>query len=299
MPTTERTLTAPITGPVCLDLTMPSGVIDVTVADTDRAQITLTTDDPADGTAARAISEASARTDVRVMTVHVPTPAAGQHGTTIINTGTGRTVITGTAAAGVVIIGGNNHGNVFSGGQVISGGILTYVIRAAITLPCGSALRVGTKTGMVTTNGELEWVEFSSLSGGLNVDTCVRLDARSTSGSICAKVADHATVRTVSGDIDLQRSDAVTATSSSGDIRVDNFAGSAQVSTVSGDIDIHVCEPGQVAASSSSGDVTVTAPAELAASPDLSVQARSLSGRVRIPQPPVSPHRPRRPRRTF
>lgn len=78
----ERTLSAPITGPVVFDLTMPSGLINVTVTDTDRAEITLTTDAPADSPAGKATSAAEASTDARVMTVHVPTPA--HDGVTIV-----------------------------------------------------------------------------------------------------------------------------------------------------------------------------------------------------------------------
>ncbi|GAA3669114.1 hypothetical protein GCM10022224_036550 [Nonomuraea antimicrobica] len=299
---TTRTLSAPIAGPVAFDLTMAHGLIRVTVGGTDRAELTLTTPSPADSPAGKAIAAASLSADVRVITAHVPTPEAG---VTIVNHhGGGQVTITDTGGGVIIASGGTMHisGAVIGRGTRItslSGGNVAAGVTAELRLPAGSALGVSTKTGQVTTSGELEWARFTSTSGDLALDACGKLVASSKSGDIAADVADVVEARTVSGDIRLGRTDAVKANSISGDVAIADFGGSATLGTVSGDITVHATEPGHLTATSTSGDVTVTAPAALAAAtgPDaLTVNARSVSGDVRTPRPAATTARPRRPR---
>jgi hypothetical protein len=299
---TTRTLSAPIAGPVAFDLTMAHGLIRVTVGGTDRAELTLSTPDPADSPAGRAIAQASLSADVRVITAHVPTPEGD---VTIVNHhGGGKVTITNTGGGVIIASGGTMH---ISGAVIGRGARITTMhgagvaagVTAELRLPAGSALGVSTKTGQVTTSGELEWARFHSTSGNLALDACGKLVASSTSGDIAADIADVVEARTVSGDIRLGRTDAVKANTTSGDVSIADFGGSASLTTVSGDIAVHATEPGHLSASSTSGDVTVTAPAALAAATGadaLTVNARSVSGDVRTPRPATTA-RPRRPRR--
>ncbi|MBG0814168.1 DUF4097 family beta strand repeat-containing protein [Planomonospora sp. ID82291] len=301
---TERTLSAPSTGPVVFDLTMASGLIDVTADDTDRAEITLTTDAPADSPAGHAIAAATLHTDARTVTARVPVPE--HDGVTIISgTRGGHTVISGTVNTGIIVTGsGTIHvsGSVISGDGIVnlSGGTATPGVRATVRLPRGSALRIDTKTARVTTRGDLESIDFTAVSGDLDAAECGKLTASTTSGNVRAEFADGAAVRTVSGDIHLGRTETAVLSSTSGDLHIGDFGGSARLTTVSGDITVHATEPGHITASATSGDITVTAPADLAAGTGegaLTVDARSISGTVRTPRPPSTPTRPRRPRR--
>ncbi|WP_049563014.1 DUF4097 family beta strand repeat-containing protein [Nonomuraea sp. SBT364] len=298
--TTRRTLSATTAGPVVLDLDMPHGQIDVRVCTIERAEIELSTSAPADSPAGRAIADATLTAEVRVLTVRVPTPDGG---TTIINdTRGGRVVVSGNVNSGIIVSGGSvtiTGGQVFSGGRIISGASVNPGVHAVLRLPYGSALKVRTKSGTVTTDGELEFTQFTSVSGDLHADACRALTAVSTSGDVYAEYADRAEVRTVSGDISLGRTETVTAKSTSGDITIGDFGGAARLTTVSGDIAVNATEPGHVTANSTSGDIRVTAPAELAAAGGehaLTVDARSLTGDVRSPRPVTGPARPRRPR---
>lgn len=294
-PTTRRTLAAPIAGPLVFDLDMPHGQIDVRVCDVERADIELSAPAAGGSPAGQAIAEATLTAEVRVMTVRVPTPDGG---TTIVSRG-GRMVVqnfghvsAGTSVTGITISG---DGSVHIGG----GANVNPGVRAEVRLPRGSALRVHTKTGQVTTRGELEWTQFASTSGDLHLDACRKLSAASTSGDVHAEYADQADVRTVSGDIDLGRTEAVSAASTSGDIDLRDFGGTARLRTVSGDITVHATDPGHITAKSTSGDVRVTAPTALIAaggSQGLTVDAHSLTGDVRTPRPVTDPTRPRRPR---
>ncbi|MBB2909154.1 hypothetical protein FHS43_000400 [Streptosporangium becharense] len=304
MSTTERTLSAPMPGPVVVDLTMPSGLIEVTVGDVDRAEITLTSDAPTDSPAARAIAAATLSADARVVTVGVPTP---EHDSVTVISGTrgGRIVVSGTTTSGIIVSGGTVHisGTILSAGNhvaAVSSAALTPGVRVTVRLPRGCALRIDTRSAHVTTRGDLEWIDFVSVSGDLTAQACGKLTASTSSGDVRAEFADGAVVRTISGDIRLGRTETAILSATSGDITIGDFGGSARLRTVSGDITVHATEPGQVSASATSGDITVTAPADLAAGTGenaLTVDARSVTGDVRIPRPPSAPARPRRPRR--
>jgi DUF4097 and DUF4098 domain-containing protein YvlB len=277
-----RTLSAPMSGPVLFELTMPHGQISIQVTDTERAQITLT--GPANGPDSNALTAATLTAEARVVTVNIPT--TDQPGMTIVTGTGGRTIVTHNLNGGVIVSGGSMYisGSVING-QTVPGTHLTAGVRAIVRLPRGSALRVRTKSAPVTTSGILEWVDFTSTSGDLEVETCYKLTANSTSGDIRAECADRITARTVSGDIRLNFTENVTASSTSGDIHLGDFGGTARLTTVSGDITAHATEPGHLVASATSGALTV--------------DARSLTGEVRTPRPPATTTRPRRPRRPY
>ncbi|MGW4638026.1 DUF4097 family beta strand repeat-containing protein [Sphaerisporangium sp. NPDC004334] len=291
MTTKTRTLSAPMAGPVVLDLTMPHGQINVQVTDTNHTEITLT--GPAE-----ALDDATLSAEARVITVNIPTP--DQPGMTIVTSNGGRTVIANNINGGVIVTGGTMHisGSVING-RVVSGAVVTSGVRAEVRLPHGSALRVRTKSAAVSARGELEWVDHTSVSGDLDMDGCGKLTARTTSGDIRADYPDHATVQTVSGDIRLGRTETVTASTTSGDIHIEDFGGSGQLTTVSGDITAYATDAGHLTASATSGDITVKAPAELTVSGAFTVDARSLTGDVRTPRPTPATTRPRRPRRPY
>ncbi|RBQ17798.1 hypothetical protein DP939_23350 [Spongiactinospora rosea] len=291
---TRRTLSAPIPGPMVLDLDMPHGQIDVRVCDIDRAEIDLTTAAPPGSPAGEAIADATVTIDARVMTVHVPAPEGGT--TIVTHARGGRVVVSGNVTSGVVISGGDIHiaGGTITGGQIINGAAAPGV-RAVVRLPRGSALQVRTKSADLATSGPLEWARFASVSGDLSLGACRRLNASSTSGDLSAGFAEHAEVRTVSGDIYLDTTATVTAGTTSGDITISDLNGTALLRTVSGDITVNATPPGQITAHATSGDIRITAPPR-AGEHALTIDAHSLTGRVRTPATATGPTRSRRPR---
>ncbi|MEO3807881.1 DUF4097 family beta strand repeat-containing protein [Sphaerisporangium sp. B11E5] len=293
--TSTRTMSAPMPGPVVLDLAMPHGQISVNVYSTDRAEITLT--GPAEGPGSTALPGATLAAEARVVTVNVP--ITEQPGLTIVTGNGGRTIITGNIVAGTVVTGLVIGADGSINGPSVSGTQITPGLHAEIRLPHGSALRIRTKSATVTARGELEWVDFTSVSGDLDVDGCGKLTARTTSGDVRAECPDHATVQTISGDVRLGRTETVSASTTSGDIHIADFGGTGRLTSISGDISAYATDEGVLVASATSGDITVNAPAELAASGALTVDARSVSGDVRTPRRPTPAARPRHPRRPY
>ncbi|MEU8547808.1 DUF4097 family beta strand repeat-containing protein [Streptomyces roseoverticillatus] len=254
---TERTFTPETTGPVVLGLDLPMGVIDVQVFESvTTAGVVLVTDDES-GPAADAVTRARSSQNGQAMTVEVP-----EIGSNVIT----QTVQGGRIVQNMGVVHGTVVGAVIIGGRVVSGGgtgmVTVSPIRARVTLPAGSSLGIVSQSSDARVYGDVEQVEFRSISGDLHVQAVRHLNASTTSGDVMVgRAANRLTAHSVSGDITVERYHGV----------------GADLSTTSGDISVMALgqASGALRAHSVSGDVTV------AGAGALQLSARSVSGRVR------------------
>ncbi|MFH8786297.1 DUF4097 family beta strand repeat-containing protein [Streptomyces roseoverticillatus] len=254
---TERMFVSETTGPVVLGLDLPMGAIDVQVFESvTTAGVVLITDDDS-GPAAEAVARARSSQNGQAMTVEVP--EIGNN--VIMQSFQGNRLVQQMG-----VVNGTVTGAVIIGGRVMSGGgggmVTVSPIRARVTLPAGSSLGIVSQSSDARIYGDIEQVEFRSVSGDLHVQAVRHLNASTTSGDV---MADRAAGR-------------VTARSVSGDIGVERYHGeAADLSTTSGDVSVTAVgqASGVLRAHSVSGDVTVTGAGAL------QVSARSVSGRVR------------------
>ncbi|TMR22087.1 DUF4097 domain-containing protein [Nonomuraea turkmeniaca] len=309
-----RTLVAAPAGPVRLTFPMKHIPTVVQVADVPAVEVTLTTRAAPGTAAADAINAASMTQHASDVTVNVPDlPGAAEVSVTSVSRGGSRTTIQTVTnlGAGAVIVGGDFYGEVdiddgrvsmrgtTVGATILTGG-MSGVIQAEIRIPASSALNMTSKDAGLTVRGEVVAINYTSTSGSLHVDACQSLTGSSTGGVITADVADRVVWRTVSGRVRLGRTENVQVSSVSGPVHIADFGGVAEIQSVSGRISVDATEGGTITATSTSGDILVTAAPGLADAVGdnrLIVNARSLTGYVSIPQPTASTTRRPRPTR--
>ncbi|MEU3353801.1 DUF4097 family beta strand repeat-containing protein [Streptomyces sp. NPDC037389] len=251
---TERFFKAEGTGPIVLGLSLSLGKVLVSVDPAvSQAEVMLHTDDTS-GPGADAVLGARVRQDGRVMSVEVP-----EITNAMVAGGGGMHVVQnfGTVTSSVV-------GATIINGRVVSGGAMPTIqpLKAVVILPPGSSVAVVTTSADAVVAGEVERLEFRSVSGAMAVETARSLTVDTTSGRVRAdRVTSEAAIRSVSGSTTIHSYSGSTAsvTSTSGTIRV---TATAQAT-------------GYIRAESVSGDVHVTG------ADHLTVHARSLSGYAR------------------
>ena len=169
----------------------------------------------------------------------------GGRGVSVVSTGSG-TIITGDCVTvnGVMIGTGVSQVNYFGGGgasHISFGGSAPVV---TVRVPIGSTIQAKSRSGDINTDGPIDDVRATSISGSIRVAH-----------------TNHATISTTSGDIDIE-----------------NLAGDASAQSVSGDVTIHSTASGRVTAQTVSGDVTITKDPGV----DVDADTRSVSGRSRV-----------------
>ncbi|MEU9498737.1 DUF4097 family beta strand repeat-containing protein [Streptomyces sp. NPDC048196] len=254
---TKRPFTSQSTGPVVLGLDLPMGSIHVQVIDSiTNASVVLRTDDES-GPAADAINRARSSESGQTMAVEVPEIP----GDVMMQSIRGNHVV---QSMGTVY--GSVTGMTIVNGRVMAGGgtaTMTRVspIQAIVSLPAGSSLAVVSQSSDARVHGDLERMEFRSISGDLTIDGARQLKASSTSGDlIVGRVYDRLSARSVSGDISVDTYSGSDAelTSTSGDIAVlatSRASGVMSANTVSGDIHFSGNRAVRVSAHSVSGRV--------------------------------------------
>ncbi|MGX8907357.1 DUF4097 family beta strand repeat-containing protein [Streptomyces netropsis] len=256
---TERTFLSQSAGPVVLGLNLPMGSVTVQVLSITTARVELRTADPS-GPAADAVIRARASQDGQAFAVEVPEIP----GNVITQSFRGNRV---TQSMHTVY--GSVTGMTIVNGRVIHGGSADTMTRvspidARVILPVGSSLAVVSQSADTVVHGDLDRVEFRSVSGGMRADGVRSLTASTTSGDIITgRVAERITARSVSGSL------AVTVYSGCA-AELETTSGSVHIDATSG-----AC--GAVRAHSVSGDVNVSGGSQLR------VSAHSVSGRVRTP----------------
>ncbi|MEV4873714.1 DUF4097 family beta strand repeat-containing protein [Streptomyces syringium] len=254
---TERTFFSQSAGPVVLGLGLPMGSVTVQVLDSiTTARVELRTADPS-GPAADAVSRARGSQDGQAFAVEVPEIPShvitqsfrGNRVTQSMHTVYG-------SVTGITIV----NGRIINGG---SADTMTTVspIEARVILPVGSSLAVVSQSADTVVHGDLDRMEFRSVSGGMRADGVRSLTASTTSGDILTgRVAERITARSVSGSL-----------------AVNVYSGcAAELDTTSGNVSVRATSAayGAVRANSVSGDVDISAGSHLR------VSAHSVSGRV-------------------
>ncbi|MFI6280486.1 DUF4097 family beta strand repeat-containing protein [Streptomyces sp. NPDC050988] len=254
---TERTFASQTSGPIVLGLSLPVGDVRVQVlSSVTTARITLHTDDST-GPAADAVNRARTRQDGQALAIEVPE----MPGNVVVQSTRGNRV---TQSVGTVY--GSVTGVTIVNGRVVSGGgsnmQTVSPITATVMLPVGSSLAVVSTSADTFVSGDVDRMEFRSVSGDLDAGGVRQLTANTTSGDISVgRVSEQVAAQSVSGDIDvhLHNGRAANLNTTSGDIAV------TATSTASGTL----------SARSVSGDVRISGACHL------SVSANSVSGRVR------------------
>ncbi|MEU1311723.1 DUF4097 family beta strand repeat-containing protein [Streptomyces cinnamoneus] len=254
----ERTFVSQSVGPIVLGLDLPIGSVHVQVlSNITTARVVLRTADLS-GPAADAVNRARSGQDGQTMAVEVPE----MPGNVMVQSVRGGRVTQsfGTvhgSVTGVTIV----NGRVMTGGGT---GVLEKVspIDAVVALPTGSSLAVVSQSADAVIRGDVDRMEFRSVSGDLQVDGVRSLSASTTSGDVVVgRLTERLTARSVSGDI-----------------TIDVYSGvGADVESTSGDVDVRATgqASGVLRAHTVSGDVRVSG------GRDLRVNARSVSGDVR------------------
>ncbi len=114
-------------------------------------------------------------------------------------------------------------------------------VRARVTLPTGSRVRVQTDSADVRVDGTVAEAHASTASGEVALD----------------RVTGSAEVKTASGGVDVQRvGGSCTLKAASGDVRIREAGGELRVDAASGDIEI-ASATGSAALTTASGDISV------------------------------------------
>lgn len=280
---TQMKISSEHTGPICLDLSVQTGTVRVTVDPAiTQALVTVATDDD-EGPVAEAVRAITSTEFTRAadawLKVTVPqTP--GSSGSVQMGGSSfhfdggfgGNVVSVDNVGVGMQMIGNDVYmggKKVIENGRVIAaaGTVVTGTGRAGtltvdVTLPYGSSLR------LTTTSASLQ-----VRSGDLN-----HLDVQTVSGSVETKGVRHLTANTTSGSVYVDSAQtSVTVNSVSGAVEIGAYYGSHfTASTVSGAIRMTAtpAASGPVTARTVSGSITTRA------ADHLDVRTRSVSGRI-------------------
>lgn len=275
----QQTFTATNAGDRLADINCPIGAITVTVDPSSVARITVSTTDT-EGPVADAVNGALFHDIQGSMTLSIPEirgqsggfASVSHGGTTFQSFGSG-SVFSGinvhggqvTIDGGDVYVGGKR---VVSGGRVVAeagtevGGAGNGTITVEVTLPSvSSSLRCETTSASVAVHGNLEAIDFYSVSGSLSAAGVYSLRACTTSGGILADAVD--------GDLDAE--------SVSGRITIGAYNGSdASLKSVSGSLALSATPAarGRLSARTVSGAIG------LRGTGALDVRTRSVSGHI-------------------
>jgi hypothetical protein len=257
---TEKTFTASAALPTVAYITSHVGQVTVTVnPNLKTAQVKVHTADSegplADAVNNTTISERNAGHETH-LNINVPKVNGGSGSTSVVQIGGSRFsfnggVVNTGSMTGVTI----SNGDIWMGGQqIVSGG------------------RVVAQQGSVVSGGG-----FGSITVEVQLPANSSVDLQTTSADLnITGDLNHLNFHTVSGDIDAQGVRTLSGNTTSGDIEVDRLAVSASVSSVSGDIEVESYSGNSFSANTVSGDI------ELAATPAATggVNVSTVSGDV-------------------
>jgi len=239
---TQRELTCPHAGPVLLDVRSLAARIRVSIAETDRANVTVSTSDTS-GPSHDAVNAARLESAPGRLTAHLDDQGTTVGGITVTGRGNSVSVTAISVGRNVCIVGGR----VIVDGIDVTSGATATVGASPITidavLPRGSRVDAGTASGDIILYGHYADARARTVSGDIQLlDRAQQASAQTTSGDIRIARAEQALTNTVSGDTVIDQADTVTASAVSGDIRIHEATGPVSAATVSGDI--AVCHTG-------------------------------------------------------
>jgi hypothetical protein len=290
---TVRTLPAHRTGPLLIDAQLLDVAGTVTLRtdpDCTLGHLILRTADDS-GPAADAVHGAELRWDPRgALIARVqgapgsPAPrtqvndasgvfiAGDLHGPLVINTGSpttpaallaaARTSATGVGSTGVEILA------VVPESSSLTARTTSADVRAEGVL---SAISVNTQSGDIHSTGTTQTLSATTRSGALDVRDALHLVARTSNGHVRIGRTEHADARTVSGDL-----------------TVEELRGTGSLASTAGSIRVHATTGGVLAATTTVGDITITA-SPTALDAGLTIRHHTTTGKVELPDPPQRP----------
>ena len=178
----------------------------------------------------------------------------------------------------------------------LDGDVLTLEAhgRLLVHVPAGTSLVIGTTSGRIGVRGVVGACSISTESGRVSVEHARRLDVRSGSGRVeVGTVDEDCRVHVLSGRIQVGSCAGADVSTEKGRIQLRDARGAVRAHCVSGRIEIDLGGAHDVDASTVSGRIEVTHPADVtvarAADPraapvsaQSTVVARSVTGRVTV-----------------
>ena len=264
----SRIFTADRPGPLTLDLDVSLGEVHVLTENREFAELTLEPTNPDDATARDLIDRATESSNTSTFSLLIPRPT-GHSSRQIVQAGHIHGVVV-SSADGIVV-----------NGQAIDTAASAGAVTITARLPHSSSVAVRTTGADLLTAGALARVAYQSESGSLVADLVGTVESQTVSGGL--SVADAGTVRvsTTSGSVLLGQADAITARSVSGTVDVAGLRESGRIESVSGSVRAHATRDAELAAS------TVSGPIHLTAADGVTFRTRPSTVSGRIHQPTV------------
>lgn len=263
----SRLITADRPGPVTLDLDVSLGEVHVRMENREHAELTLEPTHPDDATARDLIDRATEPVGAGMFGIAVPRPAGPRSTSSIVQAG---------HVSGVVI---SSADGIVVNGQTINTAASAGAVTVTARLPYSSRVAMRTTSADLLTTGSLERVDYRSESGSLNVDLAGVVKAHTISGNLTIENAATIRANTASGSILLSQIERITARTVSGTVAIAGLRGTGQVEAVSGSIRAHATRDAELAAS------TVSGPIDLTAADGVTFHTRpsTVSGRIHQP----------------
>ncbi|MFE5718588.1 DUF4097 family beta strand repeat-containing protein [Streptomyces erythrochromogenes] len=282
--TTSKTFTATAAGSLWADVISHLGSVNVTIDPTlTNAVVTVSTGDDegplADAVRGTTMKE-STHQALNCLTVRVPEVEGNTMtmGNSTFSFG-GNSMVVGQ---NIGVIRGSVTGMIVNGGDITIGG-RKVVSGGRVVAPEGTVVSgggMGTITLDLKLPSEMSSVRMETTSADLTVDGDLQvLDFHSLSGDVQARGVHTLRVDTTSGDVEVERADArVDVNSVSGDIEIGAYNGTElRAKTVSGDVDINATPAahGSIVVNTVSGDITTRGTG------NLHERVRTVSGKHR------------------
>ena len=160
-----------------------------------------------------------------------------------------------------------------------------------IYVPESTEASINAASADVRVTTPLSRLEVNTATGDITFATVGSLEVRTASGDVRGdRVTESVRVVGASGDVQINScSGKASFSSASGDVEIGHCqGGSLKTSTASGDVSVALCQSSEVECKSMSGDVDLGIPPRTR----VSLDASTLSGNVRLPEPSESSEPP-------
>jgi DUF4097 and DUF4098 domain-containing protein YvlB len=153
-----------------------------------------------------------------------------------------------------------------------------------IETPEGSDLTIAVASAQIEVDVPLGKVDIKTASGDIEIDRVENLTAKTASGDTRVEVVERSLRYTsASGDLFLEKAvgGSVTASTASGDIEIEDCGATVDIATASGDTRLGRFTGHSANFKTMSGTIDIGIPRRT----EVSLDARLLSGKLRIPDP--------------
>lgn len=161
-------------------------------------------------------------------------------------------------------------------------------VYVTLEVPDGIDLDANVASADVDIDPPVGRLSINSASGDIRFGTAGELDVKTASGEVHGMAVEgRVNFVSASGDLTMESlGDRAELSTASGDIRVDTAVGTVGVSTMSGDVHITRFQGPELRAKGMSGNVALGIPAGTT----VDLEATTLSGDIRLPQPSSEHH---------